>query len=89
MSKWDKHSRKWEPSFKQRLGQQAEAKQPKPVKKTYIVSPPKPRYDDWSNSLSAVRWRIFMDEHYYYEYKSLTYEEMIELKLRGYTIETA
>lgn len=91
MSKWDKHSRKWEPSFKQRLGQQAEAKQPKPEKKTYIVSPPRSRYDDWGNSLSAVHWRIFMDEHYYSfaRYKDLTYEEMIELKLRGYTIETA
>jgi hypothetical protein len=84
MSKWDKHSRRWEPSFKQRLGDRAAAKN-KPEKKTYIVTPPRSRYDDWGNSPLAVYGRIYMDE-YYYEYKSLTYDEMIELKLRGYTV---
>lgn len=86
MSKWDKYSRNWEPSFKQRRVDRDVSKN-KPKKKTYIVKPPSPRYDDWGNSPMGVHWRIYMDE-YYYEYKSLTYDEMIELKLRGYTVET-
>lgn len=86
MSKWDKYSRNWEPSFKQRRVDRDVSKN-KPEKKTYIVTPPRPRYDDWGNSPPAVHWRVHMDE-YYYEYKSLTYDEMIELKLRGYTVRT-
>jgi hypothetical protein len=84
MSKWDKHSRKWEPSFKQRLGDRDVAKN-KPVRKMYVVMPPRPRYDDQWSKILPQTWNVFMDE-YYYEYKSLTYDEMIELKLRGYTI---
>lgn len=88
MSKWDKYSRNWEPSFKQRRVDRDVSKN-KPKKKTYIVKPPSPRYDDWANSPMGVHWRIYMYEYYhYYEYKSLTYDEMIELKLRGYTVET-
>jgi hypothetical protein len=89
MSKWDKYSRNWEPSFKQRRVDRDVSKN-KPKKKTYIVKPPSPRYDDWANSPMGVNWRVYMDEYYfhYYEYKSLTYDEMIELKLRGYTVET-
>jgi hypothetical protein len=89
MSKWDKYSRNWEPSFKQRRVDRDVSKN-KPKKKTYIVKPPSPRYDDWANSPMGVNWRVYMDENYfhYYEYKSLTYDEMIELKLRGYTVET-
>ena len=87
MSKWDKHSRRWEPSFKQRLGDRDVAKN-KPQRKAYHVAPPRPRYDDWDNSPSAHYWRAYLNDHYY-EYRSLTYDEMIELKLRGYTVRTA
>lgn len=86
MSKWDKHSRKWEPSFKQRLNQQAEAKSPKPERKQYLVMRPRPRYDVDDNQLSAI-WYTLMND-YWGQYKSLTYDEMIELKLRGYTVRT-
>lgn len=86
MSKWNKHSQRWEPSFKQRLEQRAEAKG-KPPKTAYYVRPPSPRYIDDS---TPAGWQQKLLQQIYYEYpeyKALTYDKMIELKLRGYTLE--
>jgi hypothetical protein len=86
MAKWDKHSRKWEPDFASRLKQRNEDMLKKTGKKRYIVT--KPLSQIATND--PLKWQhdlwIALTREYFPDYKYLTYDEMIELKLRGYEI---
>jgi hypothetical protein len=86
MAKWDKHSRKWEPDFASRLKQRNEDMLKKTGRKRYIVT--KPLSQIATNDL--LKWQhdlwIALTREYFPDYKYLTYDEMIELKLRGYEI---
>jgi hypothetical protein len=86
MAKWDKHSRKWEPDFASRLKQRNEDMLKKTGRKRYIVT--KPLSQIATND--PLKWQhdlwIALTREYFPDYKYLTYDEMIELKLRGYEI---
>jgi len=86
MAKWDKHSRKWEPDFASRLKQRNEDMLKKTGRKRYIVT--KPLSQIATND--PLKWQhdlwIALTREYFPDYKYLTYDEMIELKLRGYKI---
>jgi hypothetical protein len=86
MAKWDKHSRKWEPDFASRLKQRNEDMLKKTGRKRYIVT--KPLSQIATND--PLKWQhdlwIALTGEYFPDYKYLTYDEMIELKLRGYEI---
>ena len=86
MAKWDKHSRKWEPNFASRLKQRNEDMLKKTGRKRYIVT--KPLSQIATND--PLKWQhdlwIALTREYFPDYKYLTYDEMIELKLRGYEI---
>jgi hypothetical protein len=86
MAKWDKHSRKWEPDFVSRLNQRNEDMLKKTGRKRYVVTKPLSQIatDDplkWQHDL----W-IALTREYFPNYKYLTYDEMIQLKLQGYDV---
>lgn len=85
MAKWDKHSRKWEPSLASRLKQRDEENLKRQGRKRYVVTKPLPTITD-----PALRWQqdlwIALTREYFPDYKYLTYDEMIQLKLQGWEV---
>lgn len=90
MAKWDKHSRKWEPNFASRLKQRNEDMLKKTGRKRYIVTKPLSQIATQIATNDPLKWQhdlwIAITREYFPDYKYLTYDEMIELKLRGYEI---
>jgi hypothetical protein len=85
MAKWDKHNRKWEPSFASRLKQRNDDSLERQGRKRYIVTKPFPTITD-----PALRWQkdlwIALTREFFPDYKYLTYDEMIQLKLQGWEV---
>ncbi len=85
MAKWNKHSRKWEPSFTTRLQQRNEEMLKKTGRKRYVVTKPLSMI-----SFDAPEWQrdlwFAIAPAYFPDYKYLTYDEMIQLKLQGYDV---
>lgn len=85
MAKWDKHNRKWEPSFASRLKQRDDENLKRQGRKRYVVTKPLPTITD-----PALQWQrdlwIALTREYFPDYKYLTYDEMIQLKLQGWEV---
>lgn len=85
MAKWDKHSRKWEPSFTSRLKQRDADMLKQQGKKRYVVTKPLSSIMNENKPWKEVLVNMLLREHFP-NYKYLTYDEMIQLKLQGWEV---